>query len=177
MIIAGSNPKGLDYKLYELQTVIDNVINNQIDKRFNWAGIVNIYGRVHKTVRDDKTYPEVYLGGGEYKDPFIDDTVTASMGFVVNSETLVNWTTSADIDLIVTANAFDLFGDTNRNMPKAQMTIYKAIQAYCLSLGTIKEGITDVFKSFSGGKIYQPSDLSQWIVFSLNFKISFNNKI
>ena len=177
MIIAKTNPTGLDYKIFELQNVLENVLCNTLDTRFNWPDDVAIYGKIQKTTRNDGTIPEIYTANGEYTQPFIDDTKTASIGFFVNSETTVNHAPLADVDLIVTVDLVKAFGDQNRSTSKAITQIYNAIHGYASELGQIREGINDVFRSFSGIKNLQPSELSQWFVFSINFKVFFDYKL
>jgi hypothetical protein len=176
MIIAKTNPKGIDYKIFELQNVLESVLCNTIDTRFNWAGIVAIYGKIQKTTRDGQTIPEVYIGKGEYTEPFIDDKKTASLGFFVNSETAINHVPIADVDLIITMDLNKAFGNTNRSTAKAMTQVYNAIQGYVQELGPIKEGINEVFRNFSKIKNLQPSEMSQWFIFSLNFKLLFDYK-
>jgi hypothetical protein len=177
MIIANTNPTGIEYKLSELQTVLESVLCNPIDTRFNWIGTVKIYNKVQKLTQKDKTLPEVYLSKGEYIQPFLDDTISASIGFSVNSETVTNHVPSANIDLIVTVDLVKIYGNTNRAVSKCINQVYNAIQNQVYKLGPIKEGINDVFNKYSGIKDLFPAEMSNWLVFSINFDLLFDYKI
>ena len=90
MIVSGTNPVGIDLRIFELQTVLESVLCNNVDTRFNWPSDTVIYGKIQKTVKNGNTIPELYSGNGEYIQPFTDDRVSASLAFVVNSYSLTN---------------------------------------------------------------------------------------
>ena len=178
MIIAGETQSGIELKIFELQNVLDNVLCNTVDARFNWLGQVNIYGKIHTLMRDNLTIPQVYIGNSEYFQPFLDDRNAASIGFKVNQLGLQGRIAIADLDLISTVNLFTIWGaNSERNTSKALLNVYDALQGHVYTLGNIKEKIDDVFKDYTGRKFFQPIDISQWYVFSINFKVFFDNKL
>jgi hypothetical protein len=179
MIIQRINPKGLDLKIYSFQQELDKVLCHQLIPRLNWQGDIAIYGKVQKTARasDQLTIPEAYMANGEYTQPFVDDTKAASLGFYVSNQSVQTHAPIADIDLICTVDLNKIYLNSNREDWKAVMQVYNIIQASVIELGQIREGLNDVFRGFTGMKNYQPSEISNWFIFSINFKTTFDNVI
>lgn len=176
MIITEVSPKGIGSIIYKLQNILEGKLCNTADLRFNWPNDTMIYGQVEKNVKDGKEVPGFYVGTGEHIQPFFNDNYSASIGFSVNSNTFSNWVGIADIDLICTVDLVKLYKNENRNIGKSVNDIYEIIHNQVLEMGIVKEGVSDVFRSFSTGKDFFPADLSNWFVFSINFKTVFNYK-
>jgi hypothetical protein len=176
MIITKPNPTGIEYKIYEFQTILEGVLNNPIDKRFNWIGTVAIYGKVYKTTKNGLTIPEAYTSNGEYIQPFVDDKKAAVIGFVINDETVANHVPIADVDIILTLDLFKIYGTKTRDVSHCITDIYNIMHNKVKEMGEIRQGIDNVFRNFTGVKNYFPTDMSNWFVFSINFKTFFDYK-
>lgn len=78
-----SNPKGVDWYIQKLQ---NKVYEQLISKWQLNEDLYLSYGRCYKTETDDGVVPKAYIGNGEYKDVFFDDTVAIVSFFDTNEE-------------------------------------------------------------------------------------------
>ena len=176
MIYKETNPRGVGKMIYKLQTILESNLCNTIDNRFNWPSDTAIYGQIENNIKDGKEVPGFYIGKGEHIQPFFNDNKSASLGFSVTSSTLANYVGVANVDLICTVDLVKLYANKNRNISQSVNDIYGIIHNQVLEMGVIKEGVSNVFRNFSTGKDFFPADLSNWFVFSINFKVVFNYK-
>jgi hypothetical protein len=170
MIYAKTTTYGLESQIKRLQ--------NWLNDKLTWLGTIEIYGKIQKTNRDGRIIPEVYVSGNEYKNILINDNVSASVGFLINSKTIENSQKKANVDIVFTVNLVKIHENNYRDDEKSLIEAEKIINSSGITLvnGDIKEGIEQVFAGFDIENL-KHRDMQPWYVFSLNCEINYNNDI
>lgn len=172
MIFAKANPYGIDKKLKAIQTSLNSSL---VD---HWAGTIEIYGKIDATKRDDKIIPEVYVSGLEYKELFVNDSVTATIGFIVKDRTVIKNLITSKVDVVFTVNLKKAYGNNLREDEKAMIHAKKCLEKsmLCGAITKINTGIDDVFKGFDRERV-KHRDMQPWLVFSLETEITYDETI
>ena len=172
MIFAKTTPYGIDKKLKAVQTSL----NSQLSKL--WLGTIEVYGKIEPTKRNDKIIPEVYVSGTEYREIFVNDRVTATIGFIVKDRAVANNLVTAKIDIVFTVDLKKAYGVSLREDEKAIIQAKKAVEKsmLCGAITKINTGIDDVFKGFDRERV-KHRDMQPWLVFSLETEITYDETI
>ena len=172
MIFAKTTPYGIDKKLKAIQTSL----NTSLAKL--WLGTIEVYGKIEPTKRNDKVIPEVYVSGIEYRELFVNDSVTATIGFIVKDRTVTKNTITAKVDVVFTVDLKKAYGVALREDEKAIIQAKKAVEKtmLCGAITKINVGIDDVFKGFDRERI-KYRDMQPWLVFSFETEITYDETI
>jgi len=162
MIYQKPNNYGIDSKLLEIQKHLDSKLASK------WKGIINIYGRIERLTNG----VEVFVKNTEYKNPFFDDKVSASIAFdVTGYDTTTNL--KADVNLIVTVRLDKIYDNNNRDDQKSLLEVHKLLKyAGVLDIDGMQTGL-DVVKDL--GIEIKHREMQPWFVFSISFKTVFVN--
>jgi hypothetical protein len=102
MLITKDNPVGIDAKIQQLQTKLHD------DLLAKWGIVTDQYkclGRCYRNRKDQGYVAELYLGNGEYKDAYWDDTISAISFFgLSNSPVKHNLLEQANVHLVFFVN-------------------------------------------------------------------------
>lgn len=168
---------------YGLETTIKDCQNHLYDKlSILWGGTLDIYGIIEKNLKNDFIIPEVYIGSGvgnkEYSQIFINDRISATIGFLIQSRSTIPYK-SANVDVIFTLQINKIYPesmtrDTEKALLQAQIVLenFGAID----QVQGIKENISDVFSDFSDSGI-KYKDMHKWYVFSLNIDLEYTDNL
>lgn len=167
MIFAKSTPYGLDKQLKLIQT--------SLNANLPWAGDLEIYGKIDEAISDKAVIPVVYVSGNEYKEIFLNDKITATIGFIVKNREFENFRPFAKVDVVFTVNLKKAYSTTNREDELCLIDAKECFKKSMLfkSIGTIKTGIDSVFNGFDKERI-KHRDLNPWFVFSFETEITYN---
>lgn len=167
MIFVKSTPYGLDAQLKRLQTYLDT--------HLPWAGDLEIYGKIDATLREKAVIPEVYVSGIEYREMFINDKVTATVGFIVKERDFENNKPFAKVDAVFTVNLKKAYGSNLREDELCLIDAKEALKKSLLviKIGKIKTGIDDVFNGFDKERL-KHRDMHPWFVFSFEIELFYN---
>lgn len=166
---------------YGLETTIKH-LQEHIDSKLTWSGNNNIYGLIHRNSSEDGIIPEAYIGSGsnnkEYKQVFVNDKLTSSLGFLESGDRdLVNGR-NVDIDVIVTMRLDLAFPDDLRNNELAMLQFERILKSF-YAINTVessKQGIENVFSEFYYDNIIY-RDMHPWLVFSMRVNLFYNDNI
>lgn len=163
---------GLETRVKEFQEYLNTKLANY------WSGELEIFGLVKPKLKDDIIVPEAYKGTGigekEYTEVFINDKVTASVGFILQDRSTLP-DRKANIDIAFTLRIDRIYpNSTTRDIEKALLEAEKIIEGFFAvdNVLDIKEGITDVFAGFDTERI-KHRDMHPWYVFSLNVDLPY----
>lgn len=173
MIVAKTNPVGVDREIDRLQRSLDAKIDLG-----NWE----IYGRANINPKGDVLIPEVYIGNGfEAKEVFFDDNFDTTSFFLSDSriEMLAGgYKSKRLISLIIQTKILKVFGSAPRDVPhrgdeelinEMLLILQKHPGIEMLSIDT---GIRDVYKEFDTEKI-KYTDMSDFNVVRFNFNMTY----
>lgn len=182
MIIAKTNTYGLDKEIKKLQTFINGRLSSEQewgDSSIGWEGTVNIYGLLQKTERENGTILEAWTGTDtnkkEYTQVFINDNITASIGFVEVGTRSIIGVKSTTIDCIVSMLLNKAYpNEAERQDEYAIMKFERVLNEYNgnIELTELRKGINDVFSGYYTGNI-KHRDMHPWLVFSLRMNIEY----
>ncbi|MDB5288534.1 MAG: hypothetical protein JWR05_3483 [Mucilaginibacter sp.] len=165
---------GIDIPVQKLQTVLYNQIKGLwpvTDANFN------MYGRAYRNQLDTGYVPEVYIGNGEYKDSYFDDTLKGSAFFGLGEvgKATKEGDVTANVFLIFMVNLDLIKPGTNRNDEEVRIDIERLCleRNYGFFLSGIITGIDQVFKEYNIKSI-KFRDMQPWHCFRLNFNITYN---
>ena len=167
MIFAKTAPYGLDAQLKRLQTYLN--------AHLPWVGDLEVYGKIEPTLKDKAVIPEVYVSGVEYREMFVNDKVTATVGFIVKERDFENNKPFAKVDAVFTVNLKKAYATNLREDELCLIDAKEALKKSMLvgSIGKIKTGIVDVFNGFDKERI-KHRDMQPWFVFSFEIEIMYN---
>ena len=176
MIYTRTENYGIDSKIKRIQ--------EHLNTNLGWNDM-HIYGRLYSnqinadavgsTTSVGELIPEWYLGDGEYKQVFIDDNVSAVIGFIVRERVLVPL--SAEVDIIFTINMDEIYDTKGREDEKAILQAIKALKGCGIQEVTeLMVGIDDVFSGYDkAGLAFR--DIHPLFNFSLKCVIPYTNNI
>jgi len=173
MIHAKQDRYGLDAKIYQMQLALQEDLSWQ-----DCAGdeAIAIYGKIQKTLNSNRQpIPEVWTCHNEYRQPFIEDTKAAEIGFLVTgARDLSGSKRRVNLDIICTVNLDKIYGNRVREDEKALSEFIKAIEREGAhdSINQVKEGISEVFTGFYTDDIVH-RDMQPWYVFSVSIGVEY----
>ena len=171
MIYAKTTVYGLDAQIKLIQTALDKLLP--------WSGTVEIYGKIQKTLRDEKVIPEVYISGSDYKELFVNDKVSATIGFIVKDRVYLDiYKPNSKVDVVFTVNLEKIHANSTREDERCLIEAKNALKKTMLfnSISAIKTGIDEVFTGFDRDRI-KHRDMQPWFVFSLETEITYSEII
>jgi hypothetical protein len=168
MIYLKTNSTGLDRKIELIQRYFDEHLTK------DWGAAIEIYGKIYPTIRNGVTVPEVYVGNKEYKSIFINDAVTATIGFEVISREIVYKKAFSEINIICSVNIGKLYPNS-REDERALFTFNKHLErcGYVRKEAKpVKEGIKNVFPKYNTDNLIH-RDMHPWYVFSIGCTVEY----
>lgn len=170
MIYVPDRTYGLATQIKKIQTVIDPEFSNV------WDSPINIYNLLYENHKNDGLVLEAHLNNEEYKQIFIEDNDSATIGFRelerdINAGSIVN----VDLDIIFTVQLDEIYNNEyDRNSEKTLLEAMKIVQRSGLiwNITGYKQGIEDVFS----GLILEPLRFMQmqpWYVFALTVNTNY----
>ncbi|WP_346320772.1 hypothetical protein [Chitinophaga sp. YIM B06452] len=176
MLYTKNDPVGLDKPIQRLQEYLHG-------KLLALWGIdtsqYQAYGRCYRNQTEDGYIPEVYIGGNEYKEVYVDDTVTALSFFGLSGHTKVDGAGYADVHLIFFVNVQALKNVPHRGDEEVRRDVQRLIAPgkFGFSLNGVELWIDNVFREYSGARRSQGikfRDMHPFHCFRLNMKLSYN---
>jgi len=181
MVVTKNNPVGVDAAIQSLQLAM----YAELYSKWNLAsdGEYDCYGRAYKTQKPkvDGFIPEVYTGGKDYKDVYLNDKVNALSFFHYekNDYKLLN---SASVSLIFWVNipkikpSIDHRADEEVRVDVSNF-IVKYIGNSEATISTIT-GIDRVFAEYAGWRLPESikhRDMHPFHCFRINFNLSYDS--
>ena len=170
MIFAKTNLYGLDAKIYELQEFIENEL-----PWLNTNPDVHIYGKIYPNPnKDNAMIPEAFCNKKEYKQIFVDDNITATIGFYqVGNRAIDGFINNTDLEVICTVDLGRLFSGDSRDDERALMEFVRVLRrAPVNEVIEVKEGIPAVFSDFFNENI-KFNNMQDWYVFSVRVNVEY----
>ena len=174
---------GLDSTVYEIQHHIDSKIAyNATTNALGWRGTVNVYGLCYPTINDGNRVLEAYIGTGtknkEYSRIFVNDKITASIGFVEVGDRDLSDTRNVNVDVIVTMRLDLAYNSNLRNDELAMLQFERVLESFygIYEVESSKTGIEDVFSGYYFGDILN-RDIHPWLVFSMRVNLKYEDDI
>lgn len=152
MIITKTNPVGIDKKIDTFQ----RVMYSSLIKTWNTSKY-NCYPRCYRNQTADGYAAEMFTGGVDYQEVYIDDTVSASSFFGIGQEQqVVDGQKVANVHLIFSVNLKEIKPGPQRNDEEVKIDVERLIQSIGLSHGwqITKEttGIDKILNEYPGSK-------------------------
>lgn len=169
-VFAKSTAYGLESKIKDAQSVLNTYLSSK------WSGTLHIYGLIDRNLKNGVFIPEAY-DDKEYKQIFVNDKVSGTIGFYVTNRDYSDFMPSASVDAIFTVNIKDIHGNDLRNKDLAQIQARDALLktgAFTI-IGDIKEGIEEVFADFDQEQI-KYRDMHPFYIFSFECELTYSSK-
>lgn len=182
MLIRKTNPVGVDLHIDRLQELLYDRVTKKWgtpEAPIDWM----CYPRVYRNQVEDGYTAEHYLGNGEYKETYLDDS--KDMVSFFGTSTTANYRTgvSTSIHLVVFAN-LQSFGDSllvrNDESFRAFFIDLIGDGVFGLELTDISTGIAAALKEYPGKRrdaLLDTADMSPWHVFRLDFDLMYDASI
>ena len=163
---------GIDVAINDLQKDLYSGVTSA------WSGDIEGYGRVHKKIKDDKTFPEYYKGDGQYKDVYYDDKLGAGFFFIVGDDD------STEDEMLFISKVKCVFmmnleraypSDDERSDIKAQRLVVSLLREYDYHgyvVTGISKTVSNIFSGFDTSKI-NTADVHPAHCFSINIDLSY----
>jgi hypothetical protein len=172
MLYLKENPQGIDIPIQNLQKYIYRKllkIWNITDSKYLCCG------RSYRNQTDKSYIPEIYMGNGEYKDAFFDDTVSAVSFFSMNEKTDIKMLEMTNtVSLIFCVNIKELkSGIQHMADEEVRLDVMENVNVFGFSLVSIDTGIDNVFREYDKTRI-KFRDIYPLHCFRLNLKIQYS---
>lgn len=142
----------------------------------------NSYARAYRNQTKDGYVPEVFTGGKDYKEVYVNDRIKALSFFTLGE--IIPFTTGqfqANVSLIFFVNLTKIVTGDDRQDEKVRQQIVKLVQgskAFGFQFTGVEIGIDNVFREYSGfrkneGIKYR--DMHPFHCFRLNFKVPYTS--
>jgi hypothetical protein len=170
------NPVGIDVRINEVQTFMYNSLLTTWNLN---ANTLNVFGRAYRNQTKDGYIPEVFTGGKDYRDTFIDDKVSATCFFGL-SETVKSSEgyNTAPVFLIVMCDLSKIKPPIGRQDEEAKLDVQKIFNKYLNGFKVIsfQTGLDTVFSDYNGwrkkdGIKYR--DTHPLYCFRVNFEVTY----
>lgn len=182
-VFAKDTVYGLETTIKDLQGHINNKIAyNATYNPLGWQGTVNVYGICYPTYRNGNKILESYKGTGikstEYGEIFINDKVTASIGFVEVGDRRMEDVMNVDVDIITTMRLDIAYNSDLRNDELAMLQFGNVLKSFygIYNIIGLKIGVDDVFAGYYFDNIIH-NDIHPWLVFSMRVNLKYENDI
>ncbi len=178
MILAITNPKGIDIPVSRMQAFIHS---NLLSGWGLTADEYRCYARCYRQRLDSSYIPAVF-DGNDYRDVFADDTVAAQSFFGVGERVQYKTGNGAatDVHLVFFVN-LDRLGTTkeltHRGDEEAKLDVLRLVQKnrYGFTLTGVRTGIDNVFAEYPGSmrnRVYR-ADLKRYHCFRFDFTLAY----
>ena len=166
---------GVDARIYEFQDYLFSTIS--IDGLVN-ADDWQCYPRAYKNPWKRDKRPEIYIGGGDYKEVFYDDAFKMSSFFIVSDERSEdNGVLTTEVSLIVQANIQEIFPsiahradeELNNEFLLASENYYLADQ---FRYTRIQTSVENVYREFIKDELWL-DDMSEHYVVRFDFEVRY----
>lgn len=172
MLILKTAPVGIDIPIQKAQAKLFN----------NWAKTLEYtaYGRCYRNKKGSGYIAEVFAGGTEYKEVFLDDTVAAMSFFGVSEKIDQDARGIAMVHLVVFANLAKLkpsIGHRADEEVRQEVRKVLGIGSFGLSFVSVETGIDNVLREYPGTRrddLLKAADMHPWHCFRLNYKLIFD---
>ncbi|MDY8137564.1 hypothetical protein [Aquimarina sp. 2201CG5-10] len=165
---------GLKSEIYGIDKPI-SVINNELSKSLSSIGNIKIYDRCYKNLdNNEKIIPQVYVGGGEYKTPHLNDRDLIT--FILDSDnhsTVDSRLFKAKIKIVCISNLSVL--TNNRNDSYLQQLFKNTVERCSkqfFKINEIQKGHRGIFAGYDY-KQYKFLDTQPYHMFSVNGEIEY----
>lgn len=143
-----SDPKGIDKQI--------QIIQNSIYNNIKWNNI-DVFGRIYRNVSESKgMVPEAYIGDGEYRDTYMDDSKNAIIFFTddVSHKFLGGGYYEAEVKIIFSVNIEKIKNSKSRTDSEIQIEALKIIQKHKIfKLKSIEKTIEKILNGFNTQQI------------------------
>ena len=182
MLYTKNDPVGLDKPIQRLQEYLHG-------KLLALWGIdtsqYQAYGRCYRNQKDEGYVAEVYVGGNEYKEVYVDDTVSALSFFGISGDTEVDIANTASIHLVFFVNLEKLKPAIgHRGDEEVRVDVLNLVKGgiYGFNLTEISTGIERVLQEYAGTTQAQREnldglyarDMHPYHCFRFDFELRYN---
>lgn len=150
MLFPKTAPVGVDIPIQKLQSYLH-------EKLLTKWGLQNAqyeaYGRCYRNQKESGYVAEVYVGGGEYKEVYLDDRISVLSFFGLSGDIDFEVTNTADVHLIFWVNIKKLYpAITHRADEEVRKDVQELIQKkmYGFTLTDVRLGIERVHQEYRG---------------------------
>lgn len=165
---------GIDTPIKHLQTYLHDRL------KMLW-GVTkfDVYGRVYKNKREDKVFPEYYIGGKEYKEVLFSDTRDGVLFFSSSDFTDVNGSNlEQDCDIIVAINLKSIGSNFERQDEEVRQQVLFLLENYTRrqEVKSVVTGLDNVYRDYNGVSEYF-KDMQEFHHFKITLRLRYiNNK-
>ena len=168
MIFTKTTTYGLESKIARIQAYLNINLpwfNNVNDED------IEIYNKIQPTkrIREEREViiPEVFAGGKDYKNPFINDRVSGTIGFLVTDRNVDLQVRTATLRVIFTVCLTDIHANDLREEERALLEAERVLRnSGLVNVTDAIEYIPDVFAGSSQVEI-RYRDMQPWYVFAI----------
>jgi hypothetical protein len=150
MLFLKTAPVGVDIPIQKLQLYLH-------EKLLAKWGLQNVdyeaYGRCYRNQKEDGYVAEVYVGGNEYKEVYLDDRISVLSFFGLSGDIEFEVTNTADVHLIFWVNIKRLYpAITHRADEEVRKDVQELVQKkmYGFTLTEVRLGIERVHQEYRG---------------------------
>ena len=168
MIYAKENPIGIDLYILRLQRKIEEM---------GWID-TDVYGRLFINERDGRKVIEAYLGNGEYREVFIDDTKNAVFGFIVEDTRKTYSMIQCNVKLICSCRLDKIFETGEITDEEALLTVLRTFRHNQIIrvAGDIQTGLAKVFSDVNIEKL-KYRNMYPYFNFSFTFSLNYKSDV
>jgi hypothetical protein len=174
MIATLNNPIGLNLAIQKLQEIIYEKLEQSFPDLVHYS-----YGRCYRNRKASGYVAEYYLGGGEYREAYFDDSADIVSFFGIGGTIRDNTQQRTNVHLVVFANIEAMFPETEHRADEEARAFFMNIFGKALfgfHYDGCDLGIENVLKEYKASiaQLHQ-CDMHPLHAFRLNFSISFNH--
>lgn len=180
MLYTKISPVGIDISIQKLQIYLHEQL------LLKW-GITtdkyNCFGRCYRNqVKDEGYVAEVYTGGREYKEVYVDDRVSATSFFGIGETQDFNKVNKTEVHLIFWVNLEQVKPLLHRGDEEVRKDVQKLIDVgpgvFGFQLQGIRLGIENVLREYSGSvdaaNVRKFRDMHPFHIFRFDFDLLYN---
>lgn len=172
MVVLKDNPQGVDKAIQALQVLLYEYLSAAWE-----VSDYMCYGRCYRNQTKDGYVPEVFIGGKDYKENFLDDRLSAIsfFGYEKNTMGLVN---KAEVHLIFCVNTKTLkAGISHRADEEVRSDVERALGQFLYGTTiTTLIGLQRVFQEYNGwnrNESMKYRDMHPHHCFRINFQLAY----
>lgn len=190
MLIARTNPVGIDFYIQKLQTKLHTVLIGSTGFNLGDPDQYKCYGRCYRNKTDDGYIAENFEGANQYKEVYWDSSLTAISFFGITNNVKVGISNEADVHLVFFADLNKLAlkdADGNTIAHRADEELRTMVQsiigkyAYGFTYVSTELWIENVLREYPGSRRENRLkfvDMHPVHCFRINLKLIYNpNKI
>jgi hypothetical protein len=185
MIVSKTNPQGIDYFIDRLQKWIQPILYeawglDPVDP--DDLASYKFFPRVNRNPDPERGFiAELYLGNGEYKEVYYDDTLAGLSWFGLGPRIQAGVEHVADVHLVTFANLKKLYPGISHRADEEIRShfqgIFEAPNVLGFSLVSTEIWLANVLKEYPGSRRDQrldAADMGEAHAFRLNLRLSFD---